>query len=203
MRVPTIARLALAVRAVVALNWIRFDAPPPAVAVAAPPAAAATTTPRALYPLAMTYLPGGAYELRNSEPRNVRMCQEETEFVAVLVGDDRNSCATVGTVRAPGRTSSGVVATPRRRRTSSGVVATPRRRRGSNDRRSCASTPSEIQPATPPGRCSPIRVGRRGPCASHVPRSGVARSSRSKMPPLGPIQEHGSVASTSLPIVAP
>mmetsp|Transcript_12616 Transcript_12616/g.37516 ORF Transcript_12616/g.37516 Transcript_12616/m.37516 type:complete len:326 (-) Transcript_12616:27-1004(-) len=86
---------------------IRFDAAPQ------PLNAGAET--HALYPLAAVYLPGGEYQLRNIEPRNVRMCREETEFVAALVGGERQSCAAIGTlmridgVEAATRDESGAV----------------------------------------------------------------------------------------------
>ena len=74
-----------------ALSWVRFDAPPPTNA--------ATTTQRyPLYPLRATYMPCGAVELRNTEPRNVRMCREAEYFVASLLHADGASCAEVGTL---------------------------------------------------------------------------------------------------------
>ena len=75
----------------VALSWVRFDTPP------APPAA--TSLQRyPLYPLRATYMPCGRVELRNTEPRNVRMCKEAEYFVATLLGPDGASCAEVGTL---------------------------------------------------------------------------------------------------------
>ena len=74
-----------------ALSWVRFDAPPPTNA--------ATTTQRyPLYPLRATYMPCGSVELRNTEPRNVRMCKETEYFVASLLNADGASCAAVGTL---------------------------------------------------------------------------------------------------------
>ena len=74
-----------------ALSWVRFDAPP---------ANAATTTQRyPLYPLRASYMPCGSVELRNTEPRNVRMCKETEYFVASLLNaEDGASCAAVGTL---------------------------------------------------------------------------------------------------------
>ena len=73
-----------------ALSWVRFAAPPPS---------AGTTTQRyPLYPLRATYMPCGSVELRNTEPRNVRMCKETEYFVASLLNADGASCAAVGTL---------------------------------------------------------------------------------------------------------
>ena len=72
-----------------ALSWVRFDAPPPN-------AAKAQRYP--LYPLRATYMPCGSVELRNTEPRNVRMCKETEYFVASLLNADGASCAEVGTL---------------------------------------------------------------------------------------------------------
>ena len=72
-----------------ALSWVRFDAPPPN-------AAKAQRYP--LYPLRATYMPCGSVELRNTEPRNVRMCRDAEYFVASLLNADGASCAAVGTL---------------------------------------------------------------------------------------------------------
>ena len=74
-----------------ALSWVRFDAPP---------TNAANTAQRyPLYPLRATYMPCGSVELRNTEPRNVRMCKETEYFVASLLNaEDGASCAAVGTL---------------------------------------------------------------------------------------------------------
>ena len=75
-----------------ALNWVRFDAPPPTNA-------ANTAQRYPLYPLRATYMPCGSVELRNTEPRNVRMCKETEYFVASLLNaEDGASCAAVGTL---------------------------------------------------------------------------------------------------------
>ena len=74
-----------------ALSWVRFDAPPPTNA-------ATNTQQYPLYPLRATYMPCGAVELRNTEPRNVRMCREAEYFVASLLHADGASCAEVGTL---------------------------------------------------------------------------------------------------------
>ena len=75
-----------------ALSWVRFDAPPPTNA-------ANTAQRYPLYPLRATYMPCGSVELRNTEPRNVRMCRETEYFVASLLNaEDGASCAAVGTL---------------------------------------------------------------------------------------------------------
>ena len=74
-----------------ALSWVRFDAPPPTNA-------ANTAQRYPLYPLRATYMPCGSVELRNTEPRNVRMCREANYFVASLLHADGASCAEVGTL---------------------------------------------------------------------------------------------------------
>ena len=75
-----------------ALSWVRFDAPPPTNA-------ANTAQRYPLYPLRATYMPCGSVELRNTEPRNVRMCKETEYFVASLLNaEDGASCAAVGTL---------------------------------------------------------------------------------------------------------
>ena len=75
-----------------ALSWVRFDAPPPTNA-------ATNTQQYPLYPLRATYMPCGSVELRNTEPRNVRMCKETEYFVASLLNaEDGASCAAVGTL---------------------------------------------------------------------------------------------------------
>ena len=74
-----------------ALSWVRFDAPPPTNA-------ANTAQRYPLYPLRATYMPCGSVELRNTEPRNVRMCKETEYFVASLLNADGASCAAVGTL---------------------------------------------------------------------------------------------------------
>ena len=75
-----------------ALSWVRFDAPPPTNA-------ATNTQQYPLYPLRATYMPCGSVELRNTEPRNVRMCKETEYFVASLLNaEDGASCAEVGTL---------------------------------------------------------------------------------------------------------
>ena len=75
-----------------ALSWVRFDAPPPTNA-------ANTAQRYPLYPLRATYMPYGSVELRNTEPRNVRMCKETEYFVASLLNaEDGASCAAVGTL---------------------------------------------------------------------------------------------------------
>ena len=83
---------ALTLTCCAALSWVRFDAPPPTNA--------ATTTQRyPLYPLRASYMPCGSVELRNTEPRNVRMCKETEYFVASLLNaEDGASCAAVGTL---------------------------------------------------------------------------------------------------------
>ena len=87
----TTAAVLLTLRLSDALSWVRFDAPPPTNA--------ATTTQRyPLYPLRATYMPCGSVELRNTEPRNVRMCKETEYFVASLLNADGASCAAVGTL---------------------------------------------------------------------------------------------------------
>ena len=87
----TTAAVLLTLRLSDALSWVRFDAPPPTNA--------ATTTQRyPLYPLRATYMPCGSVELRNTEPRNVRMCREAEYFVASLLNADGASCAAVGTL---------------------------------------------------------------------------------------------------------
>jgi len=48
--------------------------------------------------LRATYMPCGRIELRNIEPRNVRMCKEAEYFVASLLNADGASCAEVGTL---------------------------------------------------------------------------------------------------------
>jgi hypothetical protein len=71
---------------------VRFDAPPPTNA-------ANTAQRYPLYPLRATYMPCGSVELRNTEPRNVRMCKETEYFVASLLNaEDGASCAAVGTL---------------------------------------------------------------------------------------------------------
>ena len=72
-----------------ALSWVRFDASP---------TAATNTQQYPLYPLRATYMPCGSVELRNTEPRNVRMCRETEYFVATLLNADGASCAEVGTL---------------------------------------------------------------------------------------------------------
>ena len=73
-----------------ALSWVRFDAPP---------TNAPSTVRYPLYPLRATYMPCGSVELRNTEPRNVRMCKETEYFVASLLNaEDGASCAAVGTL---------------------------------------------------------------------------------------------------------
>ena len=75
-----------------ALSWVRFGAPPPTNA-------ATNTQQYPLYPLRATYMPCGSVELRNTEPRNVRMCKETEYFVASLLNaEDGASCAEVGTL---------------------------------------------------------------------------------------------------------
>ena len=52
----------------------------------------------ALYPLPAVYLPGSSCTLRNIEPRNIAMAQEQTVFVASLLAGDRRCCAEVGVI---------------------------------------------------------------------------------------------------------
>ena len=79
----------LTLRSCGALSWVRFDASP---------TAATNTQQYPLYPLRATYMPCGSVELRNTEPRNVRMCKETEYFVASLLHADGASCAEVGTL---------------------------------------------------------------------------------------------------------
>ena len=57
-----------------------------------------STRQMALYPLPAVYLPGSECMVRNIEPRNKKMCQEQSEFVVACVNADRSACASIGSV---------------------------------------------------------------------------------------------------------